>query len=93
MVKKGNGFVLESKKMVKIRRKLEAQMASLDGKITVDSLNRMKEEIAEWIGRHGSHRTNLVNKSLALFDGNQNPKKPSSAIVKLYKQLQSDYHE
>jgi len=86
-------FTEESKKTQKIRKKVVDQIAEFNGKIDKPSLKRMQAEIAEWIARYGGHRVKLTNKSLALFDNNQNPQKCSSYVANLYKQLKKQYHE
>lgn len=83
----------ESEKTRKSREKLRRQMEGIDSEITQEALREKSGEIAGWIERHSSGRIPLKNKSISLFDENQNSE-PMSAKVeelaeKLHKELSS----
>ena len=77
MYSKSNGelekkWAEESAKTQKAREKLKRQFEVLDKKITPQALERQAIEIHRWIARHASSRITLKNKSISLFDENQN---------------------
>ncbi len=62
----------ESIKTQRAREKLKKQFEVLDQKITPQALEEKAIEIHRWIARHASSRVALKNKSISLFDENQN---------------------
>lgn len=65
-------FAEESQKTQKAREKLKKKLEALDQKITPQALEKKTIEIHRWIARHASSRVPLKNKSISLFDENQN---------------------
>jgi hypothetical protein len=83
-------LVEESPKTRKAREKLKKQLEIFDQKITPQALEKKSIEIHRWISRHASHRIVLKNKTISLFDENQNAAGISSKISKLAKQLTTE---
>lgn len=80
-------FAQESEKTKKLRKKLREQLRSLDEKVTQQALDRKLHEIHHWISRHAVNRIPLKNKSISLFDENQNTAKVSQKVVNFVKKL------
>jgi hypothetical protein len=77
----------ESHKTRKAREKLRRRLTELDTCITPQALKEKNIEIHRWIARHASQRVPLKEKSISLFDENQNAAKLSKRISKLAEQL------
>lgn len=82
----------ESPKTRKARQKLQRQLDALDKKITPQALEKKVVEIQRWIARHASHRILLKNKSISLFDENQNAASLSQRVSQLADQIQIEHH-
>ena len=80
----------ESYKTKKVREKLKKHLAKIDSQITQQELNRKISEIHRWISRHALSRVSLKNKSISLFDENQNTAKSSQRIIGLISELQKN---
>lgn len=85
---KKNLFAEESLKTRKAREKLRRRLEKLDAQITPQALKQKSVEIHRWITRHADHRIALKEKSISLFDENQNTAKLSQRIAKIAEQLQ-----
>ena len=86
------GLAEESLKTRKTREKLRKRLKEMDKEITTQALKRKSTEIHRWIARHASDRVILRNKSISLFDENQNAAELSqkvSAVVEKLKQYTS----
>jgi FtsZ-binding cell division protein ZapB len=79
----------ESLKTRKAREKLRRHLEKLDAHITPQALKEKSIEIHRWITRHAEHRVVLKEKSISLFDENQNAAKLSQRIAKIAQQLQA----
>lgn len=80
-------FAEESHKTQKAREKLRKRLAQIDTKITPQALKQKSIEIHRWIARHADRRVVLKEKSISLFDENQNAAKLSAKIAKIAGQL------
>jgi len=78
----------ESSKTRKTREKLKKQLEQLEKKITRQALETKTVEIHRWIARHASERIVLREKTIALFDENQNTAALSFRVALLAEQLQ-----
>jgi hypothetical protein len=87
---KKKGIAEESAKTRKAREKLKKQLDALERKVTPQALQRKTIEIHRWIERHASSRVALKNKSIALFDENQNAAKISHRIALLAQQMKKE---
>ncbi len=85
-------FAEESYKTKKVREKLKKHLEKIDSQITQQELNRKIVEIHRWISRHAPNRISLKNKSISLFDENQNAAKSSQKIIGLITQLQKNFY-
>lgn len=83
----------ESLKTKKAREKLKKRLEILDAKITKEALAKKSIEIHKWISRHADNRIQLKEKSISLFDENENAAALSQKIIKLATLLQTDYSE
>ncbi|GEM_PF-747154 len=81
----------ESPKTQKAREKLRRQFDALDKKITPQALEKKTIEIQRWISRHAFHRIALKNKSISLFDENQNTADLSARISQLADQIKTEF--
>jgi len=86
---KKNEIVEESQKTKKAREKLRKRLADLEQKVTPQALREKTIEIQRWIARHAEHRVVLKNKTISLFDTNQNAAKLSQRIAKIADQLRN----
>jgi FtsZ-binding cell division protein ZapB len=77
----------ESLKTKKAREKLKRKFEDMDKKITPQALEKKSIEIHNWIARHADHRITLKEKSISLFDENQNAAKLSEKIAKIVEQI------
>jgi hypothetical protein len=77
----------ESLKTRKAREKLRRYLEKLDAQITPQALKQKSIEIHRWITRHANYRVALKEKSISLFDENQNTAKLSQRITKIAEQL------
>ncbi len=80
----------ESHKTKRAREKLKKQFADHERKSTKEAVEEKREEIHRWIARHASHREVLKQKTIALFDGNQNPAEMSQKIVAMAQKLEAE---
>lgn len=65
-------------------------MDAIDRKITPQALERKTIEIHRWIARHASYRIVLKNKSICLFDENQNAAELSQKMSQLAENLKKE---
>lgn len=79
--------VEESAKTKKAREKLRKQLEDLQLKITPQALKEKTVEIQRRIARHADQRVVLREKSISLFDENQNAAKLSQRIAKIADQM------
>lgn len=77
----------ESLKTKKAREKLMKRLKDLDAKITKDALEKKSIEIHRWISRHADKRISLREKSISLFDENENAAEISQKILKVAEKL------
>ncbi|MBS0630259.1 MAG: hypothetical protein JSS30_08585 [Verrucomicrobia bacterium] len=77
----------ESLKTKKAREKLLKRLKELDDKITKDALDKKSIEIHRWISRHADQRVTLRDKTISLFDENQNAAQISQKIIKVAEKL------
>jgi hypothetical protein len=77
----------ESLKTKKAREKLMKRLKEVDAKITKDALERKSIEIHRWISRNVDRRVTLRDKSISLFDENQNVAEISQKIIKVAEKL------
>ncbi len=88
---KKKSIVEESQKTRRAREKLKRQLEALDKRITPQALERKAIEIQRWIARHASSRVVLKNKSISLFDENQNAADQSVRISLLADQIKKEF--
>lgn len=81
----------ESLKTRRAREKLKKQLEALDQRVTPQALERKVIEIQRWISRHASHRIALKNKSISLFDENQNAAALSMRVSQLADQIKTEF--
>ncbi|NGX39350.1 MAG: hypothetical protein KR126chlam1_00676 [Chlamydiae bacterium] len=77
----------ESLKTKKAREKLRKRLEVIDERITEEGLKQKNLEIHRWIARHAENRVTLKDKSISLFDENQNAAEISLKINKIAKKL------
>lgn len=77
-----NSKAPESKKILKVRRKLDVQLKQEHALITEAALKRVSCDIKNWISRHTHERIKLKQKNISFFDENQHPEKVHSRFVK-----------
>ena len=82
----------ESLKTRKAREKLKRQLDAFDKKVTPQALEKKAIEIQRWIARHASNRVALKNKSISLFDENQNAAGLSLRVSQLADQIKKEFH-
>ena len=80
----------ESYKTKKAREKLRKQLEEHEKKITPQALEKKTIEIQRWIARHAQTRVVLRNKSISLFDENQNAAGLSQKVSLLADQMKTD---
>lgn len=80
----------ESYKTRKAREKLRKMLEEHQSKITPQALEEKTIEIQRRIARHASNRVVLRNKSISLFDENQNAAQLSQKIAVLAEQMKKD---
>lgn len=79
----------ESVKTKKAREKLKKRLDALDLKITPQALEEKSIQIHRWIAKHAQKRVVLREKSISLFDENQNAAQLSQRIAKIAEQINS----
>lgn len=79
----------ESAKTRKAREKLRKQLEAFESRITPQALEKKSIEIHRWIARHATDRVVLKNKTISLFDENQNAAKLSQRVSVLAEQLKT----
>lgn len=80
----------ESDKTQRARRKLEKKLQKIDENMNQRALDRTSKEIHRWIERRADERITLKNKSISLFDENQNPADLSRKVANLAQQIGED---
>lgn len=83
-------IVEESLKTKKAREKLKKRLDMLDQKITPHALKEKSMEMHLWIARRAEKRVVLKEKSISLFDENQNAAELSQKISKIVEQIKND---
>lgn len=78
----------ESLKTQRAREKLRKRLSEMDTKFTKEALHQKTVEIHRWISKHADSRIPLKEKSISLFDENQNAVDTSIRIAKIAKRLQ-----
>ncbi|NGX59161.1 MAG: hypothetical protein KR126chlam3_00308 [Chlamydiae bacterium] len=79
----------ESLKTKKARDKLKKRLEAMDAEITKEAIDRKSIEIHRWISRHADRRITLREKTISLFDENQNAALVSQKVSKLAEKIQS----
>jgi len=79
----------ESIKTRRAREKLKKQWGTFERKITPRALEEKTIEIHRWIERHAPDRVILREKTISLFDENQNAAKLSSRVERLAELLRA----
>lgn len=77
----------ESAKTLKAREKLRKEIETNRDQFTPQALEKKVSEIQHWISRHAHQRVVLRDKTISLFDENQNTAKISQKIVHLAEKL------
>lgn len=83
----------ESYKTKKTREKLRKQLEDHQKQITPQALEEKTIEIQQWIARRASERVVLRDKSISLFDENQNAAKLSQKVSVIAEQLKTEIHK
>lgn len=83
-------FAEESLKTKKAREKLRKEIEENQKQITPVALEKKANEIQRWIASHAANRVLLKNKTISLFDGNQNTAKTSVRISQIAERLQKE---
>lgn len=83
----------ESEKTKKAREKLKKRLNTFDAKMTKEALEKKTVEIHRWIARHADNRVVLREKSISLFDENQNAAEISQRISQVAKRLREETTE
>lgn len=81
----------ESLKTKKAREKLKRRLEMMDAQFTKEALEKKAIEIHRWISRHADRRIALREKSISLFDENQNAAEVSHKITKLAEKFKLDH--
>ena len=81
----------ESFKTQRAREKLQKRLEMMDSQITKEAMEKKTSEIHRWISRHADRRVSLKNKTISLFDENQNAAVISVKIAKIAEQIQSEH--
>ncbi len=71
----------ESKKVLKVRKKLEKVLDEEHTHFNSETLREVRNTIHKWIARHEPERVSIENKTFTLFDENQHPCKTKSNYV------------
>lgn len=77
----------ESLKTKKAREKLLKRLKEQESRITKEALDKKTIEIHKWISRHADQRVTLRDKTISLFDENQNAAEISQKILKIAEKL------
>ncbi len=77
----------ESLKTKKAREKLMKRFKDMDSQISKEALDKKSIEIHRWISRHADRRITLKDKTISLFDENENAAKISQKILKIAEKL------
>ena len=83
----------ESIKTKRAREKLKKQLAAIDKKMKGQTPEKKLVEIHRWISRHADDRVVLRNKSISLFDENENAALISQKITKLAEQVKIKFFQ
>ena len=81
----------ESFKTQKARHKLQKRLEVMDNHITKEAVEKKTTEIHRWISRHADRRISLKNKSISLFDENQNAAEISAKVAKVAEQIHKEH--
>jgi hypothetical protein len=87
---KTKNFAEESVKTKKAREKLRKEIEEHQKQITPIALEKKATEIHRWIASHAASRVILKNKTISLFDENQNAAKISVRISQIAEHLQKE---
>lgn len=71
----------ESKKVQKVRKKLEKVLNEEHAHFNSETLREVRNTIHKWIARHEPERISIENKTFTLFDENQHSSKTKSNYV------------
>ncbi len=77
----------ESLKTKKAREKLKRHLGEIEKEVTLEALQKKKEEIRGWISRNSSGRLKLNKEGLSLFDQNQHPASASAKVIAFLEKL------
>lgn len=80
----------ESHKLKRAREKLKRQLEASEHHFTEQALEQKAIEIQRWISRHADSRVSLKQKSIALFDENQNAAELSERVSKIALKLRGE---
>ncbi|MES2198831.1 MAG: hypothetical protein V4489_01505 [Chlamydiota bacterium] len=80
----------ESAQTKKAREKIQKKLEKLEKKITAEALKKKVLEIHKWIAKNAGDRVVLRNKTISLFDSNQNTAQTSRKIFGVMEQIQKD---
>ena len=83
-------IVEESVKTKRAREKLQKRIDVLDKKMTAQALEKKTAEIHRWIAVNAASRVVLQNKTISLFDENQNSAHVSRKVEGLVDQLREE---
>jgi len=82
----------ESKKVRKVRKKLEQLLEEEHRAFTPERLAKVSENIHKWINRHDNERIDIKSKTFRLFDQNLHSAPTQSRYVnELMEQIKKDY--
>ena len=81
----------ESFKTQRAREKLQKRLEMMDSQITKEAMEKKTSEIHRWISRHADRTVSLKDKTISLFDENQNAAVISVKIAKIAEQIQSEH--
>jgi hypothetical protein len=81
----------ESMRTRKAREKMKKQLECFEKNITPQALQKKTIEIQRWISRHALHRIILKNKSISMFDENQNTATLSRRVGQLTDQIKKEW--
>ncbi|MBN2478731.1 MAG: hypothetical protein JXA94_00730 [Parachlamydiales bacterium] len=85
-----NKFAKESEKTKQAREKLLKKLEAIEKKMTPDALEKKLIDIHDRISRHAPSRIALKNKSICLFDNNQNSAELSKKIIHVFEKIKQE---
>jgi hypothetical protein len=83
----------ESEKTLKIRKKIQDKIKREEEGITPEALQKKIVEMHQWIAHRAHTRTPLLEKSISLFDENENSARLSKKISRIMNQIKTDHFE